>query len=242
MTYLQFHLAFIVPVVIALAMIVGGTKRYEPGALRALGLIVLAALVATTPWDNYLVYRGVWNYGVDRVIGTIGYVPIEEYLFFVLQPLMGGLAYFLARRHLRPLTGPTPAWVRPGLIAFWLMGTIAGVLCLTVGSPRALYLGLILAWACPILAGMSVLGAAHIRADLRAIVLSIGLTSLYLWVADRIAIGLEIWDIADEYSLPFEPFGLPIEEAVFFLLTTTLCVNGLALLLPVRTARGTPGR
>jgi len=31
----------------------------------------LLALVYTTPWDNYLIWRDVWHYGTDRVVGTI---------------------------------------------------------------------------------------------------------------------------------------------------------------------------
>jgi lycopene beta-cyclase len=51
------------------------------------------------------VWRGVWGYGADRVIGTIGYVPVEEYLFFILQPLLTGLWLYLVLTGAR---GPTP--------------------------------------------------------------------------------------------------------------------------------------
>ena len=32
--------------------------------------------------------RGVWGYGENRVLFTLGWVPFEEYLFFVLQTLL----------------------------------------------------------------------------------------------------------------------------------------------------------
>ena len=92
MTYLQFHLYFIVPPLVLLA--VGSRRPLTSAHPRAgLFLVVIAAiaLVYTTPWDNYLVWREVWEYGPDRVIGVIGYVPVEEYLFFILQPLLTGL-------------------------------------------------------------------------------------------------------------------------------------------------------
>ena len=51
-------------------------------------LLSFIALIYTTPWDNYLVYKKVWDYGKDRILFTIFYVPFEEYCFFILQPLL----------------------------------------------------------------------------------------------------------------------------------------------------------
>ncbi len=60
----------------------------------ALGLLImmLLALVYTTPWDNYLVATHVWYYNPALVLNIIfGYVPLEEYTFFILQTLLTGL-------------------------------------------------------------------------------------------------------------------------------------------------------
>ena len=55
-------------------------------------LLVLIAVAYTTPWDNYLVATNVWWYDESLVTGLkLGWVPIEEYTFFVLQTLMTGL-------------------------------------------------------------------------------------------------------------------------------------------------------
>ena len=51
-------------------------------------------------------------------------------------------------------------------------------------------------------------------------------STLYLWFADRTAIKLGIWTIAPETSFGLSFFGLPIEEAVFFLMTNLLVVQG----------------
>ena len=111
---------------------------------------------------------------------------------------------------------------------------------LLAGS-RWTYLGLILVWAVPPLAGMWWLGAEWIRARASAIAAATAAVTLPLWVADRYAIASGIWTIVPATSLPFVPFGLPVEEATFFLLTTTLSTWGTALLaaryapaLPVR--------
>jgi lycopene cyclase domain-containing protein len=55
--------------------------------------------------------------------------------------------------------------------------------------------------------------------------------TLYLWVIDRIAIGNGIWRISDAYTTGIQLFGLPIEEATFFLVTNLLVVQGISLLL-----------
>lgn len=86
MSYLQFHLLFVLPPILLLAL--GREKPFARlGRWAGLGVPVmsLVALAYTTPWDNYLIRQGVWVYGEGRVLGTVGYVPLEEYLFFVLQ-------------------------------------------------------------------------------------------------------------------------------------------------------------
>jgi lycopene cyclase domain-containing protein len=60
--------------------------------LRAAAFTIVIALVYTTPWDNYLVATQVWYYDPARVWNIIlGWVPLEEYLFFVLQTILTGL-------------------------------------------------------------------------------------------------------------------------------------------------------
>lgn len=240
MTYAQFHLAFTLPVLIALALLhrppAGAGRRHTYGPL---GLIVLLAVVYTTPWDNYLVYRDVWGYSSGRVLGTLGYVPVEEYAFFVIQAVIAGLAYLMARdRFWLPSTArPEPSGWRVG-------GTLAAVVVAVVGaglliapSDHALYLGLILAWAFPVVALMWWLGHGLIWADRTRIAATIAVASVYLWTIDAVAIRLGIWSIRDRYTLGLDPLGLPVEEAVFFSVTTALCVLGLALLLPLAPAK-----
>lgn len=236
MTYFQFHVAYTLPALAAMMMLqarpLGGIGAKS--AWTWLAVVATLAIVYTTPWDNYLIYRDVWGYTSSAVIGTIGYVPIEEYAFFVIQTMIAGLFYFVLRGH-RLLTVdhmPMPRLFRPVGIAVGAALAAVGAACLIHPSEHALYMGLILVWAPPVLAGMWAVGAAKVWADRRRVAVSIGLPTLYLWIVDRIAIRRGIWDIRDRYSLTFDPFGLPVEEATFFLLTTALCVVGLVLFLP----------
>ena len=233
MTYLGFHLVFILPVIAVLAVIqprpVAGVGRR---AWALLALMCVVAFVYTTPWDNYLVYRGVWGYGSERVLGTLGYVPLEEYAFFILQPILTGLWYFFVRSRMPRSFSPPPSGLRPSATAFWLLMAIAGGIMLASASSPWTYMGLILIWCSPVLAGLSWVGTEHVWRDRRAVALGVAAPTVYLWIADRTAIDLGIWTIADTYSVGFDPLGLPIEEALFFLVTNLLVVQGLAMLLP----------
>jgi len=64
-----------------------------------IGLATIA-VVYTTPWDNYLVATRVWYYDPRLVLNIpLGYVPLEEYLFFILQSFLTGLfALYLWQR------------------------------------------------------------------------------------------------------------------------------------------------
>jgi lycopene beta-cyclase len=239
-SYLTFLLVFLAPPIALLALA-------QPRPMAGVGsgvawkwILILCgiAFVYTTPWDNYLVYRGVWSYGAERVIGTIAYVPIEEYMFFILQPIMTGLwvSLLLGTSIGRNIGGYVVEHTKPvytrAYVMLWVALTLIGALMLTLDS--SLYMGLILVWCSPVLAGMAWLSTPLFWRYRRIWALGVAVPTAYLWIADRFAIGRGIWDISDTYSFDFEPFGLPIEEAVFFLVTNMLVVQGLLMLLPLR--------
>lgn len=233
MTYFAFLWVFLIPPIMLLAFtlpkpLAGLTSRRP---FYSLPLVCLIAFIYTTPWDNYLVYRGVWGYGTERVLATIGYVPVEEYAFFLLQPILTGLFLYhlLSRYAVTARSYNRIAYVLG--IFFYFAITVIGIVLLATGIPGNTYLGLILAWAGPILLGLWIYAGKHFWSLRPIFLLAIAVPTIYLWVADRIAIGLEIWYISDDYSLNWDPFGLPIEEAVFFLVTNILVVQGTLLFL-----------
>ncbi len=234
MTYLQFHFVFILPLIAVFIWLYrqnAASAAIQP-AIKWLGAIAAIALVYTTIWDNYLVYRGVWYYGPDRVIGTIGYVPIEEYLFFLFQPILTGLFFYLLilNRKKTAVAGPSNVPRIAGALIYLLL-TAVGVLLFRDDS--GLYMALILVWACPVLAGQWAYAGNWIWAERRLWLWSTIIPTLYLWVADRVALALGIWFIAEEYTTGWHLFGLPIEEATFFLVTNLLVTQGLFLFLHI---------
>ena len=244
MTYLQFHLVFLLPPLLVLALTSGDSvRRVGPRALPALAGVVLLALVYTTPWDSELIRRGVWGYGPDRVIGTIGLIPIEEYLFFILQPLLAGLWLYRTigpgDADVPPAAPLTASAVRWGGTAVY--GTLAIWGFLLLRTEEGTYLGMILAWAAPVLAAQWALVGGRIAAAPRRFLLAVGVPTLYLWMADAVAIRLGIWRISETQTLGIELGWLPLEEAAFFLATNLLVVQGLTLFLhPLRKPAAQP--
>ena len=158
MTYMQFHLAFTLPAVAAMIvwyLICFRTQVFDKGKFGALMRWPVIALLAhvvmavlyTTPWDNYLVANGVWGYPAGKVIATIGHVPIEEYLFFVLQTVITGLFLLTLRFRFKELNAPKVAESRifRPIVACVFVSVAALGLVLTNVSWGS-YLGLILVY------------------------------------------------------------------------------------------------
>jgi lycopene cyclase domain-containing protein len=250
MTYFGVLATFLLPPLLILAALVPrdvwrwafkGGPRPAWGPYAAIGLHVILALVYTTPWDNYLVANGVWWYDPVLVTGiTLGYVPIEEYTFFVVQTLLTGLwTVFLLHR--RPEPDPlslrsSVRWVAVlGVSLLWLAST--GLLF--SGWLPGRYLTLILSWALLPIGLQLAYGADVLLARWRLLLAAIGLPTLYLWLVDLLAIGSGTWTIDPAQTTGLKLGVLPVEEMVFFLVTNVLIGFGITLLRsPASQARG----
>lgn len=244
MTYYGFILRFLAIPILVLAIITyidyrRGKRlprrlRYWP-AWAAILLHMVVALLYTTVWDNYLVATRVWWYDPDLVTGvTIGWVPIEEYTFFLVQPLLAGLwLFFLARWLKRPASeGPLLARLRWLTTLVLVLLWVASVVALVSGWQQATYLALELGWALPPIGLQLLFGADILWRYRKLVVLSIASLTLYLSAADAVAINLGTWTINPEKSLDLLLGGiLPIEEFLFFLLTNTLITFGITLVI-----------
>ena len=51
--------------------------------------IILLFFIVGIIWDSFAVYRGHWIFPQEKTLGiTIGFLPLEEYLFFLIIPYM----------------------------------------------------------------------------------------------------------------------------------------------------------
>ncbi len=197
------------------------------------------AFVYTTPWDNYLVATNVWWYDINLVSGIVlGYVPIEEYTFFIVQPIMTGLLLFTLARYI--MSDPRPAdsvkirvMATTGVGIVWAISTIILILTFISDDWKPFtYLGLELSWALIPLMIQTAFGADILWRHRKIVTIAIVLSTLYLSYADALAIGSGTWTIDPEQSLNIYLGGvLPIEEFVFFFITNVLVTMGMTLAL-----------
>ncbi|WWD09933.1 hypothetical protein V865_008063 [Kwoniella europaea PYCC6329] len=288
-TYIQIHLYFIIPPIILLGLI------YHPliGRREILKFLWLGfmATVWTTPWDNYILSQGGWSYPPNSIIGKIYHVPIEEHMFFILQPILVILLHsiFTHGRLLsfdvdvdqipndtKPLsekseidrkgegqedqstekTQLSPLWSerheehtliqtlprRPIPSLLWMISSLIGLrlvqqtnLYNTIDygmKQHMFYLSWILVWITPVISFLTYLGARCTWRDW----LSICVGSGWLWIVDTIALRSRSWSISEGSTLGVELWkGLPIEEAIFFFLTTYLIVLSSSLISHLHT-------
>jgi len=241
MTYFGFLLRFLI-IPILLLLFVHWRERDTPvpridgGRIwRAILIHILIAVIYTTPWDNYLVATGVWYYDPVLVTGIVfGYVPIEEYTFFILETLMIGLWWWtLARR--RTFTPKSPFKTNKALRS-WSLSLLAVLWAVSLSVllsdwEPGTYLAITLSWALPAIAPQLAFGADilwHYRRLLGTVILT---GAGYLSAIDAIAIGAGTWRIDPAQSTGIFIGNLPIEEAVFFVVTVVLVSFGITLLL-----------
>jgi lycopene beta-cyclase len=243
MTYFGFLLRFLViPILVLFAIAYWDNKwnnritGFHHGRAVWMGIAIhmLLAVAYTTPWDNYLVATGVWYYNPQLVTGVVlGYVPIEEYTFFVLETILAGLWWRALACRL-----PPSAKFRPNKLPVYLSTCVLLPLWLFFaylfffGGVEWTYLSIILFWALPPIIIQILFGADILWQYRRLVFWSILIPGLYLSLMDIFALKDTTWSISPAQTTGILFFGiLPLEEIVFFFVTNALITFGMTLLL-----------
>jgi lycopene cyclase domain-containing protein len=245
MTYFGFLAIFLVLPIIALMLVARRDARlgrtmpvalttWAPWTLVAAHSII--AVLWTTPWDSYLIATRVWWYQPELVTGlTFLYIPIEEYTFFVLQPILTGLWLLFVIRHY-PVAAPVTLnslRIRRIVTACLGLAWVGFAALLASGWQPGTYLGLLMIWAIPPMMIQSAFGADILWRHRRIALMTIIPMTAYLAAADKLAITNGIWTINPAQSLQAIGINLlgrlPLEELLFFLLTNMLVTLGITL-------------
>lgn len=251
MTYLSILGLFLLPPLLLLLLWVprdvwrwiwrdGSPVNWGPYLYILLNIVL--ALIYTTPWDNYLVATGVWWYDPELVTGlTLGWVPVEEYIFFILQTALTGLWALAVQRSIlreKPVIKQSERmrwWSSCLLAAGWLASTALLLSDWQAGT----YLTLILSWALIPVFIQTAFGADILRAYWRSLLLIISIPTLYLWLVDAVALAGGIWTIDPAQTMGLNLGVIPIEEMLFFLMTNIIIAFSMMLTCsPVGKARG----
>jgi lycopene cyclase domain-containing protein len=97
------------------------------------------------------------------------------------------------------------------------------------------YLALLIGWAAPVITLHWLVGAPELRARLRLLAVAVLVPTVYLSLADAIAIGSGVWSISEELTLGWRAGSLVFEEALFFFLTNVLVAQSIVLFLSAST-------
>ena len=235
-TYITFIYLFVLPIAVVACLLALSRKKSLPaGSLHSLVILSTVALVYTIPWDRHLILTGIWGYPEGRVIGTFLSIPLEELAFILLQTVGVGAwtLYLTGSGRFEPtlpesiderLRFERARWIGIGCT---LQITLFGFLLLQIEGAR--YFGLLLSWAGPVLFLQLAVGGAVLWKLRQSWLLGILPPFLYLCVIDRVAIASGTWYFSGNYTSGFQVLGLPLEEALFFLLTTAMVNQGVLL-------------
>lgn len=230
LTYLQVHIYYTIPPTIILYLLM----RPLIGSFDKIKIITLCtlALVYTTPWDNYIIYFKAWWYRKDAVIGTIGYVPIEEYCFFIIQTILSALwTSFCSRWTLNALYLQNTSRVNFYAIRYAVITILVGLMITgwtyAIPATKTFYMGSIIWWTLFVVIVLWYISGPYVVKRYRETLISILLPSLYLCYVDLIALRAQVWHINEATSLEiFLVKDLPLEEITFFFLTNIIVAMG----------------
>ncbi|MHA2028432.1 MAG: lycopene cyclase domain-containing protein [Candidatus Kariarchaeaceae archaeon] len=240
-SYFNVLLIFIIPPIILLGILTKvrfkTIKIFSLDSISAIIFLSIIAFIYTTPWDNYLVSEGIWFYDSELISGiVIFWVPIEEYLFFILETILVALLYLnintvnmkeqleLRTENMAHQSLRVSGFVL--IMSIWLISFFLFVF----GPNQYSYISLILIWALLPIAIQVIYGADIIIDNLVPVSLTIIISTIYLSLVDAYAIYSGTWTISPNTSLEGFKIGImPIEEIMFFLLTSILVTFGMLL-------------
>jgi len=205
----------------------------------AFGLVLCAVMIFTTPWDNLAAKWGIWGFPREKYSLRIGYLPVEEYAFFVLQSVNVMLAVRLLFR-LFPdwQTGQeteigkwTLIYLGISLIPWAIVAMQLIWLRRKVG-PCVNY-AIHLAWFLPVIYLQWVIAPWLFLAHAGLLVLVTVIFGGYYTLADLVAVRAGTWFFDEKQITGVKLIRvLPWEEIAFFFLTSLLVAQSYLLLLP----------
>lgn len=232
LTYMQVHLYYTVPPTIILYVLIRPLiSSFDK--IKIITLCILGVLY-TTPWDNYIVYHKAWWYRKDAVIGTIGYVPIEEYIFFIIQTIFTSLWTICCSRwklnslFLRSSKSLKLQLTKYAVVVLMIVAVLWGWLN-AIPATKSFYFCSVTWWSLLIVVMLWNFIASYIVQRYQQILISVVFPTVYLCYVDLIALQAGVWHINEDTS--FEIFvvqNLPLEEVFFFFMTNFMVVMGAA--------------
>jgi 15-cis-phytoene synthase/lycopene beta-cyclase len=177
------------------------------------------AVLATIPWDSYLVVNNVWTYPDDAVTGLkLFRIPVEELFFFCIQTYTTTLIYLLVNKstvhvaYLVEINDSARAKIKnlriAGAIGAVVMarGIYKAAELVQIGG-KGTYMGLLGVWAGPFLLLLWLVSYRHILSlPMRNTLVPALLPTVYLWGVDTLALQRGTWAITPGTKLNYQPW------------------------------------
>lgn len=94
MTYAHFLFFFLIIPIIVLCLLLR-RRLFDRRYWSTTALLFIPVLVCMAPWDHTAVALGIWSWAPQQTWpGRIWLIPLEEYLFSLLQTLLTTLALY----------------------------------------------------------------------------------------------------------------------------------------------------
>ncbi len=233
MTYLDFHLRFNLPLLL-LGIAGSAFAGWSAALFTTLLITILIVVVFTSPWDNYAVSQGLWGFAQGQHLTKLGYLPVEEYLFFVLQTVEVFLLTHCAAFLLQFPTAGTPSITSllAPLFLFVIAWIVLGFVMAGHLQPKYHYLFHLLYWFSPVLVFQWILAGRLLWTNVLVILIPAIFAGSWLSFGDMVAIKENIWFFDESQILGIKLKRIPVEEILFFYLTSLLIAQSYVMLLP----------
>lgn len=224
---LSVHLIYTLPVIGLLSII--ARPLLSRGDIFKLSFISFIAFVYTILWRNYIISNGLLTYRPEKVLASVGSVPIEEYMSLLIQTILTLLwSYFCFRFSTPCLNFNTnkASYQKIRWLPILLLSIITAIgYEMSTPGKSTFYLGSILYWTCPAIIFLWYgAGNFFVKRILLSIV-AIAVPTIYQCWIDQITKNNNGLHINEKIHLNiFVVKELPFEEVFTYFITNTLIV------------------
>ncbi len=228
-TYLKLHLFLLIPTLL-LMFIPPFPLSNAPDAAMRHGrflippMLISLAFVFSAPWENYLGSKGVLLFNASAVTGVLGYIPYEEYFWWVDHPLLATFWVMSIWRY-KPVskTGNPRFLFRTFAVLTCLAITYLGYILYDTGSN--LYVSVTLMFVFPVMTIQYLLIGHLLLEHPHEWLLGTLFPSVHTILVDRFALQVGIWEISKERSTGIAVYGFLLEHLLAYSLTSAIAVQ-----------------
>ncbi len=229
-TYPRLHLFLMIPALLLMFVPPLPLSNFPDPTMKNFPYIISVVLIAfafafSAPWENFLGYMGVLHFNESAALGALGYIPYEEYFWWVDHSLLAAF-WVMSIMPCKPVpkSGNPHVLFRIIGVLFSLGMTYYGYYLYDSNGPT-LYVSVTLMFIFPVFAIQFLVCGHLLRQYPREWLLGILVPSIHTILIDRYALHVGIWNISTELTTGIGAYGFILEHILAYSLTTALAVQ-----------------